>query len=90
MDYIGTMDTGADADFATIREARRWAESFGDTANHCTVRTASGSVVAEHRRDANDDGRRWFRVAMPQPRWEDIANAVRNPNPIPDFPPRHR
>lgn len=89
-DYVATMDTGAEADFATIREARRWAESFGDAADLCTVRTASGRVVAEHRRDSNGDGRRWFRAAMPKPRWEDIANAGRNPHPIPDFPPRRR
>ena len=55
--------------FATIREARRWAESYGTGADRCAIiATRSGHVVAEHRRDTSGDGRRWFR-AEPAPVW---------------------
>ncbi len=40
--------------------ARRWAESFGTTADRCTI-TDRGRIVAEHVRDTAGDGARWYR-----------------------------
>ncbi len=52
---------GPAASFATIREARQWAEEFGTTADRCTI-TDRGRAVVEHRRDTNGDGTRWYRA----------------------------
>lgn len=48
--------------FATIREARAWAEAYGSTADYCVVTDARGRRVAEHRRDPSTS--RWFRCAV--------------------------
>lgn len=88
--YGSSWSRGPVDDFDTITEARRWAESFGTTADRCVIATRSGRVVAEHVRDTNGDGTRWFRATIRKPSWEEIANARRDPHPIPDFPPRHR
>jgi hypothetical protein len=48
----------------TITEARKIAESYGTTADWATITTASGRVVASHRRDPNGDGTRWFRAVI--------------------------
>ena len=45
---------------ATIREARQWAESYGDLADWCTIKNKRGDVVARHCRDRS--GQRWNRV----------------------------
>ena len=47
--------------FATIREARAWAEGYGDTADRCTITDTKGSVVASHRRNPNAPGG-WYRA----------------------------
>lgn len=54
--------SGPMARFATIREARSWAESYGTTADRCVIMTRNGRVVAEHRRDTSGDGSRWYRA----------------------------
>lgn len=51
---------GPTAESHTIRECRKWAESFGTTADWCTITDAKGNVVGSHRRDSNGDGMRWF------------------------------
>lgn len=55
---------GPTREFSTIAEARRWAESFGTTADRCVIATPSGRVVAEHRRDPSGDGTRWYRAIV--------------------------
>ena len=52
---------GPVAKFASIQEARKWAESFGSTADKAVIRRGAKSV-AEHRRDTSGDGRRWFKA----------------------------
>lgn len=52
---------GPIAEFPTVREARKWAESFGVAADKATIRRGKKSV-AEHRRDTSGDGRRWFKA----------------------------
>jgi hypothetical protein len=47
-------------EFSTIREARNWAEEYGMTADKCVITNRSGVEVAQHRRDMNGDGARWF------------------------------
>lgn len=46
--------------FSTISAAREWAESFGDTADWCDIRTLLGHTVARHQR--NPSSGRWFRA----------------------------
>lgn len=53
---------GPKAEFATIREARRWAEEYGGTADYCLISDAAGRLVASHRRDTNCG--RWFRATI--------------------------
>lgn len=53
---------GPEAEFGTIREARAWAETFGTTADYCTISDAGGRIVASHRRDPNNGGARWIRA----------------------------
>ena len=55
---------GPQAEFETIREARRWAEEFGATADSCTITDRHGKVVAIHSRDPSGDGSRWFHAAV--------------------------
>lgn len=55
---------GPVTDHPTITEARRWAESFGTTADVCVITTPSGRRIAEHRRDPNGDGTHWFRAVL--------------------------
>lgn len=55
---------GPRAEFATIREARAWAEEYGTTADRCVIRDAKGREVARHCRDRNGDGTRWFRATV--------------------------
>lgn len=62
MKYQAKMTGGPEADFATITEARRWAESFGDTYAECYIYTRTGKCVAIHERDRNGNGRRWFKA----------------------------
>jgi hypothetical protein len=49
------------AHFRTIGEARQWAQSHGDAADWCVIRSA-GRVVARHQRDTDGDRLRWARV----------------------------
>lgn len=53
---------GPEDDFATVRECRRYAESYGTTADWAEIRDGRGRLIAEHRRDCNGDGTRWFRA----------------------------
>jgi len=55
---------GPTDEFATIRECRQYAESYGTTADYCSIYDAKGCKVAEHRRDSNGDGTNWFRAAV--------------------------
>lgn len=52
---------GPTAEFETIAAAREWAESYGTTADSCTIRNTTGRDVAKHVRDKNGDGSRWFK-----------------------------
>lgn len=52
---------GPICEFDTITEARHWAESYGTTADSCTIYDRNGRPVAEHRRDTSDNGSRWYR-----------------------------
>ena len=56
-----SLDEGPRNVFDTIRECREYAESYGTTANWCSITDRSGCKVAEHRRDTSGDGSRWFR-----------------------------
>ena len=51
---------GPEAEFATMREARAWAEEYGSTADYCIITDKSGCVVGSHRRVNG----RWFRAAI--------------------------
>jgi hypothetical protein len=55
---------GPKGEFATMRECRQFAESFGTTADHCAIYDAKGRLIASHRRDRNGDGTIWFRAAI--------------------------
>ena len=58
--FGASWSQGPRAEFSTIREAREWAESYGTTADSCTISDASGKPVAVHRRDPNGNGHTWF------------------------------
>lgn len=53
-------------EFNAIREARRWAEAHGATADKLIVRRprrgAPDAIIACHMRDRNGNGLRWFRA----------------------------
>lgn len=53
---------GPTGTFRTIRAARAWAESYGDTADVATITDSRGRVVALHARDSAGDGLRWHRA----------------------------
>jgi hypothetical protein len=55
---------GPEAEFGTIRECRAFAESYGSTADYCTIEDHKGRAVASHRRDTSGDGMRWFRAEV--------------------------
>jgi hypothetical protein len=55
---------GPQNEFNTIREAREWAESYGTTADACSIHVHKGKLVAEYRRDPNGDGTRWFKAVI--------------------------
>jgi hypothetical protein len=55
---------GPIAEFSTIRECRKFAESYGTTADWCVIEDRRGRKVAEHRRDSSGDGTRWFRATI--------------------------
>ena len=55
---------GPRAEFATIREARAWAEEYGTTADRCVITDRHGAIVARHSRDTSGDGARWFRAQV--------------------------
>ncbi len=57
-----TWHIGPRAEFRTIKECRRYAESFGTTADYCTITNRKGEVVGRQRRDADGDGTRWYRA----------------------------
>ena len=54
---------GPVAEFGTITDARRWAESFGTTGDQCAIRRG-GRTVALHCRDTSGDGRRWVKARL--------------------------
>lgn len=43
---------GPTAEFATVTEARQWAESYGNTADSCTI-SFNDRAIAWHRRDSD-------------------------------------
>ena len=53
---------GPVASFATMREARAWAEEYGSTADSCSIYDNRGNLVALHKRDSRADGTAWFRA----------------------------
>jgi hypothetical protein len=55
---------GPKVEFATIREARAWAEEYGTTADYCLIYNSKGRLVASHRRDQNGNGQNWFRAMI--------------------------
>jgi hypothetical protein len=55
---IGPSET-----FATITEARSWAESYGTTADSCAIYRA-GRLVGRHVRDTAGNGMRWYRATI--------------------------
>lgn len=50
------------AEFPTITAARKWAESYGTTADRCIIRRHRGKVVAIHARDTAGSGARWYKA----------------------------
>lgn len=54
------ISQGPIVQFATIREARAWAESQGDLADWCSIKNNRGDLVASHRRDRS--AHRWYRA----------------------------
>ena len=64
--YLGgsSWAKGPVSEFDTITECRNWAESYGNTADHCNVYTQSGKQVASHRRDNNGNGMDWFKASF--------------------------
>ena len=61
--YIDTNTSGIAQVFVTIREARAYAEEFGNTASVCRIYKGN-KKVAEHRRDTSGDGMRWFKAEV--------------------------
>ena len=61
--FGSSWSQGPICEFPTISEARKWAESYGTTADWCSIRLA-GREIASHRRDSNGDGTRWFRASI--------------------------
>ena len=55
---------GPEAEFRTVRECRAYAESYGTTADYCTITDNKGRVVASHRRDTSGSGCNWFRATV--------------------------
>lgn len=55
---------GPQSYFDTIAEARRWAESYGNTADSCEITNKRGKTVASHRRSTENDGMSWFRASF--------------------------
>ena len=69
--YLAFADTGAEARFWTITEARQWAKDFGDTATRvCIYRLKTDGSLADARpvalsvRDTSGSGRRWFKACI--------------------------
>lgn len=54
---------GPSAEFSTITAALTWAESYGTTADRCTI-YRSGEIVAVHMRDTSGAGDRWFKASV--------------------------
>lgn len=48
----------------TITAARKEAESYGSLADKAIIKTKSGKVVAQHRRDQSGNGLNWFRAEI--------------------------
>ncbi|MDA8237388.1 MAG: hypothetical protein M0T75_05825 [Chloroflexi bacterium] len=61
--FGSSWTSGPTTDHPTIGAARRWAESFGTTADLCVIRDRRGREVARHVRDTAGDGTRWHRGA---------------------------
>ena len=54
------------AEFNSITECRKWAESYGTTADACSIWTNSiknPRNIAWHRRSTEGNGMSWFRAA---------------------------
>lgn len=69
MKYTATLSGGAwnqgpEASFDTITECRKFAESYGNTADRCAITNRKGVQVASHVRSTEGDGMDWFRAAF--------------------------
>lgn len=62
--YTATLDNGSSAQFATITEARRWAEQHGTAANRCVIKNLKGMPSGLHVRDTGGNGSRWFKASF--------------------------
>lgn len=52
---------GPTAECRTIREARAWAEEYGESSDYCRITDRDGRLVASHQRDPSSG--RWYRAA---------------------------
>lgn len=57
-----TISPAPDYHFDTITEARKWAESYGTSADRCSVCDKSGREVARHMRLGQSD--KWFNACV--------------------------
>ena len=55
---------GPSARFDSLRECLAYAESYGTTADRCTVQDAHGNQVDSYARDTAGDGTRWYRASL--------------------------
>jgi hypothetical protein len=56
---------GPELPCATITEARKLAESYGNMADYCRIERATDrKTVAFHRRDTNGNGMRWYKASF--------------------------
>ena len=62
--FGSSWSRGPVAKFDTIDECRDFAESYGTTADSCTVTDADGEVVARFVRDRNGNGMDWFEAQI--------------------------
>jgi hypothetical protein len=59
--YGNSWAIGPKAGFNTITEARKWAESYGITADKCYIQDVKDRTVAIHIRSMEGCGRNWFK-----------------------------
>jgi len=64
--YLGgsSWAKGPTGEFDTITECRRWAESYGTTADYCNIYTRTSKQVAAHRRSGEGNGMSWYKASF--------------------------